>query len=63
AIVNFINECKEKNEKVNTLKISTQLEDLYDFKINTIYLNFLIEIVKHYFGITLPSITDSFLKT
>ncbi|MFX1394871.1 MAG: hypothetical protein ACFFAH_15025 [Promethearchaeota archaeon] len=61
AIINFINESKEKNEKTNTLKISTQLEELYDYKINTIYLNFLIEIVKHYFGVAVPSITDSFL--
>ena len=63
AIVDLINEIKEKNEKVNTLKISTELEKMYNIKINTIYLNFLIEIVKYYFGATLPSITDSFLKT
>ena len=61
TIVNLINESKERNEKVNTLKIGTQLEELYNFKINTIYLNFLIEIVKYYFGVTVPSITDSFL--
>ena len=63
AIVDFINESKEKKEKVNILKIRTELEILYHIKINIIYLNFLIEIVKHYFGVTVPSITDSFIET
>ena len=62
AIVDLINESQEKNEKINTLKIREELEKTYNNKINTIYLNFLIEIVKNYFGTSLPSITDSFLK-
>ncbi|MFX1394872.1 MAG: hypothetical protein ACFFAH_15030, partial [Promethearchaeota archaeon] len=63
AIVDLINESKETNEKINTLKIRTELEKMYYIKINTIYMNFLIEIVKNYFGVKLPSITDSFLET
>ena len=61
AIVDIIKESKEKNESVNTLKINSQLEKLFGIKINIIYLKFLIEIVENYFGITVPSITDSFL--
>jgi len=61
-IVDLINECKKKNETINTLKISTQLEKTYYIKINTIYLKFLIDIVESYFGAVVPSISDSFLK-
>ena len=59
-IVQFIKECEEKNETVNILKINSQLEEFYSIKISTIYLKFLIEIVSNYYGIEVPSFTDSF---
>ncbi len=62
AIVDIINDSKEKNETVNTLKIRAQLEKVYEIKINTIYLKFLMKIVEDYFGVAVPSITDSFLE-
>ncbi|MFX1256895.1 MAG: hypothetical protein ACFFAN_03470 [Promethearchaeota archaeon] len=61
SIVEFINEAKKKKETINTLKISTQLEEVYKIKINTIYLKFLMKIVEDYFGVSVPSLTDSFL--
>ncbi|MFX1259892.1 MAG: hypothetical protein ACFFAN_18740, partial [Promethearchaeota archaeon] len=49
SIVDFINDCKERNETVNMIKISKQLEKKYTIKIIPIYLKFLIEIVENYF--------------
>ncbi len=62
AIVDIINDYKEKNETVNTLKIRAQLEKYYEIKINTIYLQFLMKIVEDYFGVAVPSMTNSFLE-
>ena len=61
-IADLINELKKRDESVNTLKINSQLEEIHGIKISTIYLNFLIQIVEDYFGVSAPSITDSFLK-
>ena len=62
-IVNFINERKKKNEKVNILKINSQLEKIYGIKIGHLYLNFLINTVKNYFGIAVPSFRDAFINS
>ena len=59
-IVEFIKDCEAKNENINILKINLQLEEFYSIKINSIYLKFLIEIVSNYYGIGVPSFTDSF---
>jgi len=62
SIAEFINSQK-KDEKINILKISKELEVRYDIKLNSMYLNFLIEIVKNYFGLDVPSISQSFLNS
>ncbi|MFX1338154.1 MAG: hypothetical protein ACFFDK_06070 [Promethearchaeota archaeon] len=62
SIVNFINDFKERNETVNILKISTKLEEKYNIKVNREYLDFLIDIVKNYFGVAAPSYRDSFIS-
>ncbi|MFX1257406.1 MAG: hypothetical protein ACFFAN_06090 [Promethearchaeota archaeon] len=62
AILNHINECKEKKLKVNTLKIKTQLEEYYKTKINLIYFNFLTDIVEKYYEVSLPTILESFVR-
>lgn len=59
SIVNFINGVKKIDEKINILKIKTQLEELYKIKLNELYLNFLIDIVKNYFKLDIPSYGDS----
>lgn len=60
SIVEFMKETKEKNENINILKITLKLEEVYGIKIHTMYLRFLIEIVKHYYGLPVPSFTDGF---
>ncbi|MFX1257708.1 MAG: hypothetical protein ACFFAN_07615 [Promethearchaeota archaeon] len=60
VILDFVDESEKKNESVNILKINVELEKKYEIKINKQYLNFLTEIVEHYFGVLLPSLTDSF---
>jgi hypothetical protein len=62
AIVDIIKNKKE-DEKINILKISKELEDMYQIKLSSIYLDFLIEIVKYYYDINLPSISQSFLNS
>ena len=59
-VVDFMNESKKKNKNVNMLKISNQLEKIYGIKISTIYLRFLMEIVKNYFKVAVPSLWDSY---
>ncbi len=58
-IFDFI-EKNKKDEVPNALKIKSYLEETYHVKISNVYMNFLIEIVNNYFGITLPSLTESF---
>ena len=60
AIFNILQESK-KEEIPNILKITSKLEEIYEIKISTHYINFLIEIVKNYFGISVPSVNESFL--
>ncbi len=59
-IVEFIKEHEEKNEAINILKIHSQLEDFYTTKINMGYFKYLLSIVSNYYGITIPSFTESF---
>ncbi len=61
-IVDLIKDSRQKNESVNILKINTDLEKKYNIKINMLYLRFLIDIVKNYFGESVPSFTDSFFE-
>ncbi len=61
SIKDFIKEKEEQNEKPNLLEISASLEHKYSVKISQTYLNFLIEIVKNYFGMTVPTVSQSFL--
>ncbi len=61
TIVDLINDAKIKGEYVNLLKIQTELDNVYKTKFNTLYLNFLVDIVKYYFNISVPSISESFL--
>jgi len=62
AIVDIIRN-RKKDEKINMLKISKELEDNYHIKLSNKYLDFLIKIVKNYFKITVPSISQSFLNS
>ena len=62
AIVKFIQNQK-KNEKINMLKISKELENMYQIKFSNKYLDFLIDIVKNYFEIDVPNLSQSFLNS
>ena len=59
-IEELIKEHEEKNEDINILKIHYQLEDSYNTKINMGYFKYLLSIVSNYYGITIPSFTESF---
>ncbi len=53
---------KQKNKKdINIFKIAKYLEEIYEIKIDLNYLEFLIGIVSNYFGIDIPSASESFL--
>jgi hypothetical protein len=54
---------REEGTKINTLKISKQLETQYNIKISSEYLDFLTNVVKNYFEIDVPSISASFLNS
>jgi hypothetical protein len=62
SIVDIIKNQK-KEEKINMLKISKELENIFQIKLSNKYLDFLIEIVKNYFEIDVPSISQSFLNS
>ncbi|MFX1393775.1 MAG: hypothetical protein ACFFAH_09390 [Promethearchaeota archaeon] len=62
-ITDFIKDYKEKNESINILEISAQLEKKYNTKISRIYLDFLIDIVINYFEVACPSYSDSFISS
>ena len=51
---------QDQSEKINILKINKKLEEIHNTKINNLYLEFLVEIVRNYFGINVPSIFESF---
>ena len=61
-ITDIFNETIKKNESPNILKINNQVEQIYNIKINTVYLNSLVTICKDYFGAAIPSITNGFLE-
>ena len=52
---------KNEIQKANILEASANLEQKYLIKISPMYLNFLNEIVKNYYGMTVPSASQSFL--
>ena len=54
---------QDPNEKINILKISKEIEEMYNIKLSNMYLDFLIEIVKNYFDIHIPTISQSFLNS
>ena len=60
AVVNHVNDEKEKGQKPNILKIQSTLEKQYNIKINTLYLKFLIDVAVRYFEISVPSLIDGF---
>ncbi len=62
-IVEFIKDCKEKNENVNILKIRLQVEKIYLIKISRLYLIFLINIAKNYYKVVVPSYSESFINS
>ncbi|TFG15165.1 MAG: hypothetical protein EU535_02000 [Promethearchaeota archaeon] len=60
AIYEFAKNQDNKKE-INIFKIAHFLEELYGIKIDLVYLEFLINIVSNYFGIEIPSASESFL--
>ena len=60
-IVKVVNDMKNKNENINIFNINKILENEFTIKIESAYINFLTEIVKSYFGIQLPSLSECFL--
>ena len=60
-IVKVVNDTRNKNENINIFKIKKILENEFNIKIESAYLNFLTEIVRNYFGIQLPSLSECFL--
>lgn len=63
SIVDFIEAEKVKSKKVNILEITANLETVYYVKINPVYLEFLIGIAESYFNVSVPSVSESFLKS
>ncbi|TFG09199.1 MAG: hypothetical protein EU539_00070 [Promethearchaeota archaeon] len=53
SIGQFIKNSKEK-KKIDIIKITNHLEELYNFKISTIYTDYLLLIVEKYHGIPIP---------
>ena len=63
SMVNFVEDQKKAGETLNVFKVLTHIEELYSVKINIHYSNFLIDIVRNYFGIDIPSASESFLTS
>ena len=63
SIFDFIKREEQTKNKINILRITTNLEQIYSVKIDPVYLNFLIDIVEKYYNISIPSISDSFLTS
>lgn len=61
-IIEIVESEKAKGEKINMLKIQAELEKAYDIKIDTKYLEFLVEIMRNYYEISVPSLVDSFFN-
>ncbi len=61
SIVETIQKMNNIN-KLNISKLGKNLEKSYKFKINNEYLDFLLDIVRGYFGIDVPSPAESFYK-
>ena len=63
AIVENVEKSRSGGEKENILKITGDIEDHYQIKIGSLYLNFLIEIVQSYFDIAVPTVVESFFNS
>ena len=63
AIVDNVEKSRSGGEKENILKITGDIEDYYQIKIGSLYLNFLIEIVQSYFDIAVPTVVESFFNS
>jgi hypothetical protein len=59
SIIDIINQ-EYKDGKPNILKISKILQEKHNIKIDNLYLEFLIDIVRNYFEINVPGIFESF---
>ena len=60
-VMEIIKVHNEKNENINILKIHSQLEDFYKTKINMGYFKYLLNNVGNYYGIKIPTFTESLL--
>ena len=60
-VMEIIKVHNEKNENINILKIHSQLEDFYKTKINMGYFKYLLSNVGNYYGIKIPTFTESLL--
>ena len=49
-------------EKINVSKLARNLEKSHKIKINSNYIEFLLDIVRDYFGFNVPSAVESFFK-
>ena len=63
AIVDNVNESRSKGKKENILMITSAVEEYYQIKIGSLYLNFLIEIVQSYFDVAVPTVVESFFNS
>ena len=61
SIMNFIKEGKDK--EINIIKASIRLEDVFKIKIDPVYMNFLIDILRNYYNLNVLSISESFLNS
>ena len=59
-ILDIINNSEDK-KRANLYRITEDLEKKYDTKINNNYLRFLTDILKFYFEVKLPTMTESFV--
>ncbi len=57
-IIQEIEEVNKKGNQPNILTIQNKLEKGYNAKIDKLYLNFLIEIIKNYFKVSVPSLIN-----
>ena len=60
TIVDFLKENPSKN-KINIIKIIEHLEEIHNVKVSQPYVYFLLDIVKNYFEVEVPSVYDSFI--
>lgn len=61
SIVEYVQKINNIN-KLNVSKLGKNLEKTHKIKINNDYLEFLLDIVRNYFDVNIPSATESFYK-